>query len=77
MRTYPVQSEAENVDNNYGPSYRPNSYVSLNKFYRDRLNAKELLLGCVKRAPLARGDQEVGITQPKDHSLADPCTGFI
>ena len=30
-------------------------------------------LGCVKRAPGARGGQEAGITQPRDHSLADPC----
>ena len=31
------------------------------------------MLGCVKRAPAARGDQDAGITQPRDHTLADPC----
>ena len=30
-------------------------------------------LGCVIRAPAARGGQDAGITQPMDHSLADPC----
>ena len=39
--------------------------------YRDRL--RSWTLGCVKRAPMARGDQDAGITQPRDHSLADPC----
>ena len=39
-------------------------------------SAKEWSLGCVKRAPAARGSQGAGITQPRDHSLADPCTGF-
>ena len=29
----------------------------------------------MKRAPAARGDKDAGITQPRDHSLADPCTG--
>ena len=27
----------------------------------------------MKRAPAARRGQDVGITQPRDHSLADPC----
>ena len=36
-------------------------------------SAKDWTLGCVKRAPAARGGQDVGITQPRDHSLADPC----
>ena len=36
-------------------------------------SAKEWSLGCVKRAPAARGGQDAGITQPRDHSLADPC----
>ena len=36
--------------------------------------AKEWSLGCVKRAPAARGSQDAGITQPRDRSLADPCT---
>ena len=34
-------------------------------------SAKELSLGCVKRATAARGGQDAGITQPRDHSLAD------
>ena len=38
--------------------------------------AKEWSLGCVKRAPAARGGQEAGITQPRDHSLAVPWTGW-
>ena len=29
-------------------------------------SGKEWSLGCVKRAPVARGDQDVGITQPRD-----------
>ena len=33
-------------------------------------SAKERYLGCVNQA---RGSQEAGITQPRDHSLADPC----
>ena len=40
--------------------------------YRNRL--KNWSLGCVKRAPMARGCQEPGITQPRNHSSADPCT---
>ena len=40
--------------------------------YRDRL--KERSLGCVKCAPAASGGQDAGIMQPRDHSLADPCT---
>ena len=36
-------------------------------------SAKEWSLGCVKRAPAAREGQDAGITQPRDHSLADPC----
>ena len=35
--------------------------------------AKEWSLGCVKRVRVARGDQGMGITQPRDHYLADPC----
>ena len=37
-------------------------------------SAKEWTLSCVKRAAAARGSQDTGITQPMDHSLADPCT---
>ena len=40
-------------------------------------SAKERSLGCVKRAPAARGGQDAGITQPKDHPLANPCTDQI
>ena len=36
-------------------------------------SAKEWSLGCVKCALTARGGQEAGITQPRDHSLADSC----
>ena len=40
--------------------------------------AKELFLGCGKRPPpVARGGQDAGITQPRDHSLADPCSGGV
>ena len=35
-------------------------------------SAKEWILGCVKHAPAARGGQDAKITQPRDHSLADP-----
>ena len=41
-----------------------------------QVSAKEWALGCVKRAPAARGGQDAGITQPRDHFLADPCTGM-
>ena len=37
-------------------------------------SAKEWSLGCMKCAHTARGGQEAGITQPRDHSLGDPCT---
>ena len=37
-------------------------------------SAKEWSLGCVKRAPDARGSQDTGITQPGNHSLASPCS---
>ena len=37
-------------------------------------SAEQWSLGCVKRAPVARGGQDAGITQPRDHPLADPCT---
>ena len=40
-------------------------------------SVRELSLGCVKRAPVARGGQDAGITQPRDHSLADPCTYIV
>ena len=33
---------------------------------------KEWSLGCVKRAPAARGDQGAGIMQPRDHSQPIP-----
>ena len=36
--------------------------------------AKEWPLGCVNSPPTARGIQEVGLTQPRVHSLAHPCT---
>ena len=36
-------------------------------------SAKEWSLRCVKRAPAARGNQDMGITQSRDRSLADPC----
>ena len=36
-------------------------------------SAKGWSLGCVKRDPAAREDQDAGITQPRDHYLADPC----
>ena len=41
--------------------------------YRDR-SKNGPYVGCVKRAPAARGGQDVGITQPGNHSIADPCT---
>ena len=40
-------------------------------------SAKEWSLGCVKRAPVARGGHDAGITQPRDHSLADPCSRVV
>ena len=40
-------------------------------------SAKEWSLGCVKRAPAAKGGQDAEITQPRDDSLADPCTACI
>ena len=36
--------------------------------------AKEWSLGCVNLQPAARGSQEAGFTQPRDHSFAQPCT---
>ena len=35
--------------------------------------AKEWCLGCVNSRPAARGSQEAGFTQPRDHSFAQPC----
>ena len=35
--------------------------------------AKEWSLGCVNSRPAARGSQEAGFTQPRDHSFAQPC----
>ena len=40
-------------------------------------SAKERSLGCVKRAPTARVIRDMGITQPKDHYLADPCINGV
>ena len=37
-------------------------------------SAKRRALGCVNSPPAARGSQEAGFTQPRDHLLADPCT---
>ena len=31
----------------------------------------------MKRAPVASGGQDAGITQPRDHYLADPCTPIL
>ena len=42
--------------------------------YLIQQSAKEWSLGCVKRALAVRGGQDAGITQIRDHSLADPCT---
>ena len=39
--------------------------------------AKEGSLGCVKRAPVARGAQDAELTQPRDHYLANPCTSLL
>ena len=36
-------------------------------------SSKEWSLGCVKRAPIARGSRDAGIRQPRDHSLAIAC----
>ena len=36
--------------------------------------AKEWSLGCVNSCPAARGSQEAGFTQPRDHSFAQPGT---
>ena len=35
--------------------------------------AKEWSLGCVNSRPAARGSQEAGFTQPRDHSFAQHC----
>ena len=35
--------------------------------------AKEWSVGCVNSRPVARGRQEVGFTQPRDHSFAHRC----
>ena len=34
---------------------------------------KEWALGCVNSCLAARGSQEAGFTQPRDHSFAQPC----
>ena len=39
------------------------------KSYRDRL--KEGSQGCVNSRPAARGSQDAGFTQPREHFLAD------
>ena len=36
--------------------------------------AKEWSLGCVNSRPVARGSQEAGFTQPRDHSFSQRCT---
>ena len=35
--------------------------------------AKEWSLDCVNSPPATRGSQEVGFTQPREHSFAQPC----
>ena len=35
-------------------------------------SAQKWSIGCVKCAPVARGGQDAGFTQPRDHSYADP-----
>ena len=32
-----------------------------------------MFLGCVNSHPAARGSQEAGFTQPRYHTLAEPC----
>ena len=39
-------------------------------------NGWKLSLGCVIRAAAAKGGQDAGITQPRDHFLAGPCISF-
>ena len=59
-----------------GPFFGRSLYYSFSDNYsRTTLqgSAKDWSLGCVKRTPSARGVQDAGITQPRDHSLADPC----
>ena len=55
--------------------------VGLGKHKDDKTHlqgsAKEWSLGCVKRAPTARVIRDMGITQPKDHYLADPCINGV
>ena len=36
--------------------------------------AKEWSLGCVNSLPTARGSQEAGFTEPREHSFDQPCT---
>ena len=45
----------------------------VSRLRHSRVLGKEWSLGCVKCAPAARGGQDAGITQPRDHSLAYPC----
>ena len=48
-------------------------HPSISKIYVQGL-AKEWFIGCVKHAPAVRGGQDAEITQPRDYSLANPCT---
>ena len=46
-------------------------------FHEIQGSAKRWALGCVNTLPAARQSQEAGITQPRVHLLADPCTYMI
>ena len=42
-------------------------------FHSVKSSAKEWTLGCVNSHPARRGSQEAGFTQPREHSLPEPC----
>ena len=50
------------------------SFVPFSLEYVDQPKCGPYSLGCVNSPPAARGSQEAGITQPRAHLLADPCT---
>ena len=48
-------------------------YTTLNKIQTIQHTTKEWSQGCVNLRPPARGSQEAGFTEPRDHSFTQPC----
>ena len=75
-RTAPAQAPKKELVGSGGAFSNKSKKQSTLHFSNNLCNkvqrwAKEWALGCVNSPHAARGSQEAGFTQPRDHSLAD------